>query len=210
MRCQYTSVIARMAPAWMPTLNRSERVPSQCSAISRCPVDEIGRNSVMPSMMPRMTTRKKSCMGAALQAKSCASVRGHGGVAQRPRRHRQMIRRRSWSGFDLQVDMAFRAFVLRCRHSGKGRNDNTAGPFRETGGIAFVCTMLAQAGRSSAACHAPGGIAGGYAAAFDERSHHQGTKNGDQRPAALYTYRHIPSLADPRASDRAIHRRLDD
>src|SRR6185437_12267351 len=80
----YTSVIARIAPAWMPTLNRSERAPSQCSAINRCPVEEIGRNSVMPSMMPRMMTFRRSCMGAALQAKSRASVRGVG-AAWRPR-----------------------------------------------------------------------------------------------------------------------------
>src|SRR3546814_9745036 len=42
--------MARMAPAWIEMLNRSLRWPSQCWAISRCPVLEIGRNSVMPSM----------------------------------------------------------------------------------------------------------------------------------------------------------------
>src|SRR3546814_18443080 len=44
--------MARMALAWIEMLNRSLRWPSQCWAISRCPVLEIGRNSVMPSMMP--------------------------------------------------------------------------------------------------------------------------------------------------------------
>src|SRR6185312_14007191 len=52
--------MARMAPAWMTTLNSSERSPSQCSAISRCAVLEMGRNSVMPSMMPRYTVLRMS------------------------------------------------------------------------------------------------------------------------------------------------------
>src|SRR6185437_15881944 len=52
--------MARMAPAWMTTLNSSERSPSQCSAISRCAVLETGRNSVMPSMMPRYTVLRMS------------------------------------------------------------------------------------------------------------------------------------------------------
>src|SRR5690242_15087694 len=116
MRRQYTSVIARIAPAWIPTLNKSERAPSQCSAISKCPVEEIGRNSVMPSMMPRMTTRKKSCMDVVLQAKSCASVRGQ--AAQR-RGHAVIAESRAdvgQSSFDLSVnyqDLGFLASSFR-------------------------------------------------------------------------------------------------
>ncbi len=44
----------------MATLKRSERAPRNCSAISRCPVLEMGRNSVMPSTMPRMTVFRVS------------------------------------------------------------------------------------------------------------------------------------------------------
>src|SRR5439155_23688577 len=54
------STSARIAPDWIATLNSSERPPSHCSAMSRCPVLEIGRNSVMPSMMPRMTVLRVS------------------------------------------------------------------------------------------------------------------------------------------------------
>jgi len=36
---------------------------NQCSAISRCAVEETGRNSVIPSMIPRMITAKNSGMG---------------------------------------------------------------------------------------------------------------------------------------------------
>src|SRR5665213_2690939 len=53
---------ARMAPAWMATLNNSERSPSQCSAISRWPVLDTGRNSVIPSMMPRVMVCQRSDM----------------------------------------------------------------------------------------------------------------------------------------------------
>src|SRR5690606_13135310 len=52
MRCRNTSVIARIAPAWITMLKKSERAPSQCWAISRWPVLETGRNSVSPSRMP--------------------------------------------------------------------------------------------------------------------------------------------------------------
>src|SRR5437870_8025527 len=54
------STIAMIAPDWIATLNSSERSPSHCSAMSRCPVLEIGRNSVMPSMMPRITVLRVS------------------------------------------------------------------------------------------------------------------------------------------------------
>src|SRR6201989_3317170 len=46
-------VTARIAPAWMATLNRSDRAPSQRSAMSRWPVLDMGRNSVIPSTIPR-------------------------------------------------------------------------------------------------------------------------------------------------------------
>src|SRR5690606_31425786 len=52
MRCRNTSVIARIAPAWITMLKKSERAPSQCWAISRWPVLDTGRNSVSPSRMP--------------------------------------------------------------------------------------------------------------------------------------------------------------
>src|SRR5688572_8447341 len=44
----------------MAMLNRSERRPSQCSAMSRWPVLEIGRNSVMPSMTPSSRAYRRS------------------------------------------------------------------------------------------------------------------------------------------------------
>src|SRR4029077_17123918 len=52
--------MAGTAPAWIVTLKSSERSPSQRSAMSRCPVLETGRNSVMPSMMPRITVLRVS------------------------------------------------------------------------------------------------------------------------------------------------------
>src|SRR2546423_8985612 len=57
------STSARIAPDWITTLNSSERSPSHCSAMSRCPVLETGRNSVMPSMRPRMTVLMLSDTG---------------------------------------------------------------------------------------------------------------------------------------------------
>src|SRR5258708_6378123 len=44
----------------MATLNSSLRLPSQCSAISRWPVLETGRNSVRPSTMPSTTACSRS------------------------------------------------------------------------------------------------------------------------------------------------------
>src|SRR4051812_17260346 len=45
-----------MAPVWMTilkTFQRSSFAPSKSPARIRCPVEEIGRNSVRPSTMPR-------------------------------------------------------------------------------------------------------------------------------------------------------------
>jgi hypothetical protein len=75
-----------MAPAWMPMLNRSERWPSQRSAISRWPVLEIGRNSVMPSMTPSNSAWIRSDTGRAEWLRRmrkdtrsrCRSMPGHG------------------------------------------------------------------------------------------------------------------------------------
>ena len=48
--------MASTAPLWIKTVKCSERFPSHCSASKRWPVEEMGRNSVMPSMRPsRMT-----------------------------------------------------------------------------------------------------------------------------------------------------------
>src|SRR3546814_780977 len=47
----------------MAMLNRSLRAPSQRSAISRCPVLEIGRNSVTPSMMPSRRAARRLSKG---------------------------------------------------------------------------------------------------------------------------------------------------
>src|SRR6266498_5290399 len=46
----------------MTTLNNSGRGLSQCSATTRGPVEETGRNSVMPSMIPKMMTAIQSGM----------------------------------------------------------------------------------------------------------------------------------------------------
>src|SRR3546814_3111814 len=43
----------------MAMLNRSLRAPSQRPASNRCPVLEIGRNSVTPSMMPRRRAARR-------------------------------------------------------------------------------------------------------------------------------------------------------
>ncbi|MNN87217.1 hypothetical protein D3C81_2047370 [compost metagenome] len=43
-------------------LKKSERVPSQCWAISRWPVLEMGRNSVRPSRMPNNRAESRSDM----------------------------------------------------------------------------------------------------------------------------------------------------
>src|SRR5690606_23180592 len=51
--------MATIAPDWMAMLNRSLRGPSQCWAISRWPVLEIGRNSVRPSRMPRRRSARR-------------------------------------------------------------------------------------------------------------------------------------------------------
>src|SRR5690606_2382289 len=44
---------------------KSERAPSQCCAISRCPVLDTGRNSVSPSRMPSRRADSGSDMGSA-------------------------------------------------------------------------------------------------------------------------------------------------
>src|SRR5690606_24753293 len=63
MRSRNTRVMARMAPAWMTMLKKSERAPSQYWAISRWPVLEIGRNSVRPSRMPSRRAASGSVIG---------------------------------------------------------------------------------------------------------------------------------------------------
>jgi hypothetical protein len=53
--CQYTMITARIAPVWMAmsnTLALASSRPSSAPARIRCPVDDIGRNSVSPSTMP--------------------------------------------------------------------------------------------------------------------------------------------------------------
>src|SRR5581483_10480647 len=50
------------APPWITTLKRSLWCGSQCSAMSRWPVEEMGRNSVIPSTIPSMTAVIQSGM----------------------------------------------------------------------------------------------------------------------------------------------------
>ncbi|MNI65888.1 hypothetical protein D3C73_1214160 [compost metagenome] len=64
-RWRNTSTTARIAPAWMMMLKKSDRAPSQCWAISRWPVLEIGRNSVKPSRMPSSRAESRSDMDGA-------------------------------------------------------------------------------------------------------------------------------------------------
>src|SRR4051812_30876582 len=55
-RARYSHTTASMAPVWMTilkTLQRSSFAPSKSPARMRWPVEEIGRNSVRPSTMPR-------------------------------------------------------------------------------------------------------------------------------------------------------------
>src|SRR5690606_26972383 len=80
-------------------LNRSLRCPSHCSAISRCPVLEIGRNSVMPSMMPSSRAASRSVTGSAakgerhrIRVKPPHAGRGQGGAVSR--RHARQRRNR--------------------------------------------------------------------------------------------------------------------
>ena len=54
-RCQYTRITAKIAPLWIAMSNTLAASPVKFSsepARMRCPVDEIGRNSVRPSTMP--------------------------------------------------------------------------------------------------------------------------------------------------------------
>src|SRR5690606_38245874 len=80
MRCRNTSVIARIAPAWITMLKKSERAPSQCWAISRCPVLDTGRNSVSPSRMPSRRADSGSDMDVVRP--------GVGRITEGPRRDR--------------------------------------------------------------------------------------------------------------------------
>ncbi len=62
-RCQYTSNTANIAPSWMAILNAIELLsvnPTSSPASIRCPVDDTGRNSVSPSIMPRRTAISQS------------------------------------------------------------------------------------------------------------------------------------------------------
>jgi hypothetical protein len=48
--------MARMAPSWTSTANvlfASLSRPKKCCRSRRCPVEETGRNSVIPSTKPR-------------------------------------------------------------------------------------------------------------------------------------------------------------
>lgn len=53
----------KIAPNWMATVNNfvnsSDAFPMMVDAIIMCPVEEIGRNSVNPSMMAKMMASKK-------------------------------------------------------------------------------------------------------------------------------------------------------
>src|SRR3569623_3489787 len=53
--------MARIAPSWIRTVNESQKAPSprpkKRSASRRWPVEDTGRNSVTPSMIPRITAR---------------------------------------------------------------------------------------------------------------------------------------------------------
>ncbi len=56
-RSRYAHTTAKMAPIWMAisnTLPRSSCAPSNELATIKCPVLEIGKNSVRPSTTPRM------------------------------------------------------------------------------------------------------------------------------------------------------------
>src|SRR3569623_1150287 len=58
---KYNTTHARIAPSWIKTVNESQNAPSprwkKRSASSKWPVEATGRNSVTPSMMPRITAR---------------------------------------------------------------------------------------------------------------------------------------------------------
>ena len=54
---QYTRITAKMAPVWMAmsnTLALASSNPSSDPARIRCPVEEMGKNSVNPSTTPMM------------------------------------------------------------------------------------------------------------------------------------------------------------
>src|SRR6185369_3442425 len=56
-RARYSHTTASIAPVWIATKNtpaRSSSKPSRLPARIRCPVLEIGRNSVTPSTRPRI------------------------------------------------------------------------------------------------------------------------------------------------------------
>jgi hypothetical protein len=64
-RSRYSQTTARMAPDWMTISNslpRSSLKLSRSPARIRCPVLEIGRNSVKPSTTPRISAFRSRMM----------------------------------------------------------------------------------------------------------------------------------------------------
>src|SRR6185369_3877868 len=59
----------------MTVLNKSLWRGSHCSAMSKWPVEDTGRNSVTPSIIPSRTAVNKSCTGR-LDDKTAAMTRG--------------------------------------------------------------------------------------------------------------------------------------
>src|SRR5882672_1553068 len=116
----------------MATLNRSERAPRNCSAMSRCPVLEMGRNSVMPSTMPRMMvfsvsdTRVLAGVGA-----------GRGRYAKRSKGRSQVLVRKSTQGL-LQVAAQrhhFEGFAHFARQQKSASLAGEASVIRSVGGL---------------------------------------------------------------------------
>src|SRR5258706_5641650 len=71
-RARYSQQTARIAPSWITmskTLPFSSFSPRRSETRMRCPVEEIGRNSVRPSTTPRRTASSRGSRGIAAYSK---------------------------------------------------------------------------------------------------------------------------------------------
>src|SRR5579884_634819 len=83
---------ATTAPLCITTLNNSVCAGSQCSAINKWPVDEIGRNSVIPSMIPRMTILNHKGGIRTLEAKTKQKTSRKSFQRRKPEKERHELR----------------------------------------------------------------------------------------------------------------------
>src|SRR6185503_4528257 len=89
-RARYSQTTASIAPVWMTrlkTVQRSSLAPMRSAVRIRCPVLEIGRNSVMPSTTPRTTALRRSFIQECVDASPVVGMCVDGVVARFFQRH---------------------------------------------------------------------------------------------------------------------------